>query len=123
MLFGAVENRADAGLTRTILHPEARQPREPGVDLALIVELVTVLAGELGPVVRIGHGGVALDEGMLAWVAGFAAVVALLEQFAGTGRQRFGRVVGEEDAERMVVVHRHPGVAAEVREFRLRRRQ
>src|SRR5438552_6804053 len=74
VLLGSVEDWTDAGLARAILHPKAGQAGEPGIDLALIVELIAVLAGELGPVVRIRHRGIALDEGMLARMAGFPAV-------------------------------------------------
>ena len=64
-----------------------------------------------------------LTKACLARMTGFPAVVAFLEQLAGARRQRFGRMIGEEDAERVVVVHRHPGVAAQVGKFRLRRHQ
>src|SRR6185369_4175623 len=123
MLLGSVEDRADTGLARPVLDPKPRQPREPSIDLALIVELITVLARKLCPVVRVRHGRVAFHEGVPARMAGFPAAMAFLEQFAGTCGKRLGWMIGEKDAERVIVVDRHPGVAAQIREFGLRRYQ
>jgi hypothetical protein len=56
-------------------------------------------------------------------VTGFAALMAFLEQFLGALGQRLGRMIGEEDTKRVVIVDRNPGMAAQIGEFRLRRHQ
>jgi hypothetical protein len=122
-LLAAVGDRLHAGLRGGVLHPQARHAAVALCDLQTVVEAVGVPPVVLAPEQRVRMGHRARLERGLGRMAAVPALVPLLEHAAALLGQRLGRVVGEHQAQRVLVVHRHPGVAGELRILRLRRNQ
>src|SRR5207302_9193949 len=64
-----------------------------------------------------------LNEAMAAGVPALPALVSLFEDLARLRQQWLRRVIRKHDAERVLVVDRHPGMSTQIRERRQRRHQ
>lgn len=121
VFLGAVNDGRHAGLAGGVLNPKAGQARKPGRLLAFIGKAVAGIGRELGPEIGVWRGCWLRRAAIAAGVAGFAATMALLQQFPSARVERAGGRVGEHQAECVLIIPWHPSMAAQFRELRLRR--
>src|SRR5262249_31618680 len=98
-----------------------RQSRKPGGLLSLVVELKSILRAVFRPIARVRHRDRMLDETVAARVPAFAALVPFFGNLAWLSRQGLRGGILEHDAERVLIVDRHPGMPAEIRKRGQRR--
>jgi hypothetical protein len=111
VLLAAVVDRHHARLAGRVLHP---QTGEAGVidGMKLLIESVSIGAAVPAPIGVIWLVDGALFVGHFGMMARLAALVPFLHQLFRLRIERLRRMVGKRDAQRVLIIHRHPRVPA-----------